>query len=104
MIVEHESDFGYNFCLPFEGRDGQDEKESAPRIPGSSRPLRLWRDIYDPLDEEGAAAGDLQQMPSLLHGQAEARGLRWPRRALPETLPEERERVTDALGRLRLKP
>src|SRR4051794_41092211 len=48
--------------------------------------MLLRQRLRDPFDGPGAARGALLGVPPLLHGQAEARGHRWSRRALPAPL------------------
>src|SRR5215212_2852928 len=45
--------------------------------------MHVWQRVHDPLDEARDQRRDLLELPPLLHGQAEARGHRRPRRALP---------------------
>src|SRR5215204_1326903 len=64
-------------------RIGRDEGGNPPRLRSLPRPLFLRERVLHALHEAGAARGDLLAVPSLLHGQAEARGHRRPGRALP---------------------
>ena len=48
-----------------------------------SRHLLVWQRVHDPLDEGRAPRRGVLRMPSVLHGQAEAHGLRRPGGALP---------------------
>ena len=54
-----------------------------PEYVTGPRPLHLRQRVRDALHQARHQGRDLQQLPPVLHGQAEAGGLRRPRRALP---------------------
>ena len=62
-----------------------DPKNRTARASGGA----TWGDLDHALHQERAADRDLQQVPSILHGQAEARRLGRPRGTLPQALREE---------------
>src|SRR5436190_13973167 len=59
----------------------------------------MRRDVHDGLDQEGTARRDLLDVPSVLHGQAEAGRLGRPHRSLPAALREEGARSTQEIMR-----
>src|SRR5579863_1203078 len=60
-------------------------------IQRSARALRVRQYFFDPLDPQGRYfGGNLLELPSVLHRQAEADGHRRPRRALPPQVRQER--------------
>src|SRR6476469_1494070 len=60
------------------GHEGRD----PPRVRARPRPLLVRQRVLYPLDEAGAARGDLLRVPPVLYRQAEAGRHRWPGRAL----------------------
>src|SRR5207247_9742821 len=56
--------------LSWRGREGR----HPPRVHADVRALLVRERVRDPVDEAGAARRDLLELPSVLHGQAEAHG------------------------------
>src|SRR6266705_1552240 len=87
--------FRYHWELRSPARDRpreHDEARNPPRVPEHARPLRLRRDLDDPLDQEGAAPRDLLELPSVFYGQTEAYGRPRPGRPFHPQVPQEDER------------
>ena len=60
-----------------------DARRDSPHLRGCSRPLLLRQRVHDASHEARDPRRDLQRMPPVLHGQAEAHRQRWARRAIP---------------------
>ena len=59
------------------------EARDPSRVRRGPRVVHVRQRVHDPLDQARAARGDLLELPPVLHGPAEARGHRRPRRAVP---------------------
>src|SRR4051812_34922801 len=59
-----------------------DEDRDPPRIRRGPRALHVRQRVHHAVDPARDPRRDLLELPPVLHGPAEARGHRWPRRAL----------------------
>src|SRR6266496_2967863 len=87
--------FRYHWELRSPARDRpreHDEARNPPRVPEHAGPLRLRRDLDDPLDQERAAPRNLLELPSLLYGQTEAHRRRRSGRTFHPQVRQEDER------------
>src|SRR6266542_189158 len=64
-------------------RKDRHEDRDTPRLRDRDRSLFVWEHIRHPLDKVGDPRRAVLGVPSVLHGQAEARGHRRPRGAVP---------------------
>ena len=65
------------------------EDRHPPHVHRVQGALLVRQRVRDPLDRQRAPRGAVLGVPPLLHGQAEARGHRWSRRALQQAVREE---------------